>query len=89
MTQSAPAGVALAREPGTSADERLLEAAPAVVEAQRHGGARVAVFDEDARQGMRDDRRLEADLRDAIDGGDLTMAYQPIVNLADGSISGL
>ncbi len=59
------------------------------MEAKRRGGARVAVFDEDARQGMRDDRRLEADLRDAIDGGDLTVAYQPIVDLADGSICGL
>lgn len=89
MTQSATAGVTLAREPDVTADELLLEAAHAVAVAKRRGGGRVEVFDDQARQGRRDDRRLESDLRSAIEAGDLTVAYQPIVDLADGSICGL
>ena len=73
---------------GASAD-LLRDAGAAMAEARRLGGGQVVVFDEDlgARQHHR--RELERALTEAVREDQLLLHYQPIVNLEDGSITGV
>jgi EAL domain-containing protein (putative c-di-GMP-specific phosphodiesterase class I) len=48
------------------------------------GKSQVCTFAEDMRADVVDRMRLEADLRAAIEAGDLTLDYQPIVDLSTG-----
>src|SRR5437868_1515153 len=48
----------------------------------------VAVFTKELRERFMERAKLELDLRQAIDRGELAMHYQPIVSLSDGSLMG-
>lgn len=76
-------GIAVSDDGATSSDDLIRNADTALYEAKGNGKARAAIFDPS--MGTRAWQRLEveADLRRAIETGELTVHYQPIVRLAD------
>ena len=76
------------REPQASVDSLLADAGLALHRAQALGGGRVEVFSEALRQEAIARLRLEADLRHAISEQALSVAFQPIIRLADRSVCG-
>jgi len=75
--------------PSESAEQLLGFADAAMYEAKLRGRGRVAAYDEEIALGLR--VRLEdvGALRQAIDAGDLWVAYQPVVDMVDGSTLGV
>jgi diguanylate cyclase (GGDEF)-like protein/PAS domain S-box-containing protein len=69
-------------------DEMLKHAELAMIHAKRQGGDRIEVF-RPAMRTERDDRLLiESDLRKAIERGEISVLYQPIVRLEDRTVAG-
>jgi EAL domain-containing protein (putative c-di-GMP-specific phosphodiesterase class I)/GGDEF domain-containing protein len=77
-------GLTVAAAPRRDAAAVLREAATALSRARRAGGGCEA-FDSD----VGDRARVEADVAGAIARGELLLRYQPIVDLADGSVHGV
>ena len=75
---------------GTQAngEEMIKDAELAMYQAKRFGGDRIEPFRPAFRSAGTDRLQLESDLRRALDRGELTLAYQPIVRLEDQSIAG-
>ncbi len=71
-----------------SAASLLADAELAMYRAKRTGGNRVEPFRPAFRTVSTDRLQLETDLRRAIERKELSMAYQPIVKLANGEIAG-
>jgi diguanylate cyclase (GGDEF)-like protein/PAS domain S-box-containing protein len=69
-------------------EEVLRDADIAMYRAKAAGKARYALFDARLHQQVSDRVRLEADLRRAIEGGQLSVAYQPLFDLRSGKLSG-
>lgn len=85
----AAASVGVVVTTGSATAETLLrDADVAMYQAKNSGRGRLAVFDEEARR--RADRRLRVvtDLRRALGAAELTLAYQPIVDLRSGDLLG-
>lgn len=80
-------GIAIGRA-GMSASELVQQADLAMYAAKRTGRRRVAVFDREMR--VRADARLEleADLRTAMEQGEIELHYQPIVHTITGDVLG-
>jgi diguanylate cyclase (GGDEF)-like protein/PAS domain S-box-containing protein len=81
-------GVASA-SPGDQADDLLRNADMAMYAAKRHGKGRAEMYESRMYADIRERLDLEAALRAAIEGQQLILAYQPIVNLQTGEIYGL
>ncbi len=81
-------GIALATDPGVSADDLASEADTAMYEARRGGRSQVRLFDAVLRNVVRNRWEMESELRTALDNGDVTAWFQPVVDLADGTIRG-
>ena len=75
--------------PGTTTDELVRNADIAMYTAKRSGKGRAAVFQEAMSEVSRDLLDLQDDLRTALDAGQLSLHYQPIVALADGQVEGV
>ncbi len=75
-------GVTVQTAEHATADELVRDCDIAMYQAKAGGKGRVSVLDQGARSQARDKLRLVADLRAAIDGGGLTVAYQPVVETA-------
>jgi diguanylate cyclase (GGDEF)-like protein len=71
---------------GVQADDLLRDADVAMYLAKRHGPGRYRIFEPGMRAAVIDRAELEADLRHAVDRGQLRLHYQPIVHLATGRI---
>jgi len=69
-------------------EEVLRDADIAMYRAKAAGKARYALFDAGLHQQVTDRVRLEGDLRRAIEGGHLSVAYQPLFNLGTGKLTG-
>jgi len=87
LSVNASIGVA-ASEPGSEATELMRNADIAMYEA-RMGGDDIAVFTATMRKRVVGQLKLEAELRDAIEGGSLRVFYQPIVEIEHGELTGL
>ena len=85
---SASVGIAF-DTPGTQSDQLLRNADLAMYTAKRRGKARYEIFQPEMHTAAMDRLEIEADLRRALDRGELTLRYQPIVALGMGRISGL
>ena len=86
---SASVGIAYCG-PGEAVSYQLvINADAAMYEAKRAGGAGHRVVDLQAAQQERDHYHLEQDLRAALTGTGLEVAYQPIVRASDGRVSGV
>ena len=75
--------------PEDSSTDMLRRADVAMYAAKNSGGGRSAWFDPEMDARANDDNQLAEDLRHAISDNELHMVYQPIVNLADGTINGV
>jgi diguanylate cyclase (GGDEF)-like protein/PAS domain S-box-containing protein len=87
-TLSCSVGVATTRDPDTDPDAILREADVAMYRAKMRGRGLMELFDERAR--LEVDERVEAEreLRQALIGDQLKVAYQPVVSLSDGTMVG-
>ncbi|MCU0635661.1 MAG: EAL domain-containing protein [Gemmatimonadaceae bacterium] len=74
--------------PGQTVDDLVTEADLAMYGAKSQGRGRVEQFSVDMRQGIAARLDLEADIRHAIEREEFTLAYQPVVDLQTGCISG-
>jgi diguanylate cyclase (GGDEF)-like protein len=84
----ASVGVAVAGPGATSAQELLRHADIAMYVAKGRGRNGWALFDASMQSATLERLRLEADLRRALDEGQLELAYQPVVELATGELAG-
>jgi len=82
---SACAGVAVS-EPGLGAEELVARADTAQRHARGIGRGSIAVFDAQLAASDRALQQLVDDLRRAVEQGEITVAYQPIVDLATGEL---
>ena len=89
MTVSASIGIASARDAAGDADEVVRNADVAMYMAKANGKAGFAIFDPGMHTAIRARHELGADLRRAVDLGQLALVYQPIVSLESGRIAGL
>ena len=81
-------GVVTGRAEHDSPDAVLREADLAMYDAKGAGRSRFAVYSASGHGPTARRLRLEMDLRHAVERGELRLAYQPIVRLADGSLAG-
>jgi diguanylate cyclase (GGDEF)-like protein/PAS domain S-box-containing protein len=88
LMTSASIGITFSALGYTSPEDVLRDADTAMYKAKGAGKARYALFDASLHTEVADRLRLEGDLRHAIDEGRLTVAYQPVWELASGRISG-
>jgi len=85
---TASAGIALS-ESFDSAEGLLRDADAAMYRAKERGRNRAELFDEGLRTGLLARLAMESALRDAVGGDQLSVSYQPIVDLADGRVQGV
>ncbi|HEY9016611.1 MAG TPA: EAL domain-containing protein, partial [Gemmatimonadales bacterium] len=85
---TASIGVASAST-GDTADDLLRNADMAMYAAKRHGKGRAETYESRMYADIRERLDLEAALRSAIEGKELILFYQPIVNLKSGDIYGV
>jgi diguanylate cyclase (GGDEF)-like protein/PAS domain S-box-containing protein len=71
-----------------SADDMVKDAELAMHQAKRFGGDRIEPFRPAFRSVGTDRLQIESDLRRAIERGEFSLAYQPIVRLEDRSVAG-
>jgi diguanylate cyclase (GGDEF)-like protein len=69
--------------------QEVLRDADIAMHAAKQKNAGVAVFSKEMRVRFLERIRLENDLRHAIDRGELSLSYQPIVDLTNGSMFGM
>lgn len=81
-------GVAIGDESHRDADDVIRDAEIAMYQAKKLGGDRIEAFRATLKQTAGDRDIVENDLRAAIDQHELAVLYQPIIRLADGSVSG-
>jgi diguanylate cyclase (GGDEF)-like protein/PAS domain S-box-containing protein len=89
---TASIGVAIARpadQRGASAEMLIRNADAAMYRAKEGGRARCVLFDAAMRANAMRRLEVERELRHALDRDELTLHYQPVVNLRSGEISGL
>jgi diguanylate cyclase (GGDEF)-like protein len=82
-------GVAASDWGTVSADELLRNADVAMYRAKRAGRGQYAMFEPQMHATLVERLQLEADLRLALDRGEMAVHYQPIVALATGEITGV
>jgi diguanylate cyclase (GGDEF)-like protein len=80
----ATVGIAIADGDALGPDELLRNADLAMYRAKKEGGGRAATFESAMRTALLARIELEADLRHAVAGGGLSIAYQPVVELRSG-----
>ncbi|MFG2044721.1 putative bifunctional diguanylate cyclase/phosphodiesterase [Dactylosporangium sp. NPDC048998] len=88
LVVEASAGVAVGGA-GTDADELLRRADVAMYAAKERGKGRQVAYDPAMDQRGAERARIAAELRTALDDGQLRVFYQPIVRLADGHTVGV
>jgi diguanylate cyclase (GGDEF)-like protein len=86
---SASIGIAIAAPGETSADDVLRKADMAMYAAKAGGRCQFVIFDDDMSQRIDGQLSTVNALRQAIDGSELELHYQPIIRLADGHRLGL
>jgi diguanylate cyclase (GGDEF)-like protein len=86
---SASIGVALGHPRYQRSEELLRDADTAMYEAKRTGRSRAVAFDDTMRMRAQRRAKLENDLRNALEFGQLSLVYQPIVSLSSGALQGV
>jgi diguanylate cyclase (GGDEF)-like protein len=88
LSADACIGIALAPRDGTDLDQLLKNADLAMYEAKADGRRTCRFFEPGMDERFKALRTLELDLRQAIAEGGFELYYQPLVNLADGKVTG-
>lgn len=81
-------GIAVFPDDGLEEGELLSHADMAMYKAKEAGRGQYRFFNADMAKEIRSSRSIEIELRNAIEREELTVAFQPIVCISDGSISG-
>ena len=89
LTARASVGIALAPDHGQSIDELLQKADAAMHVAKENGRDQAQMWHAAISQRANHRFELEADLRQAVAGRQLAVAYQPIIDLKDGRVIGM
>ena len=87
VTVSGSVGIAVG-EAGATSDSLIGDADIAMYAAKMAGRNRSVVFDPQMRASAVAARELERELQGALDGDELRLVYQPVVDLADESVTG-
>lgn len=82
-------GIAFLDHSTRDAHEVLRNADTAMYRAKNAGKGQVAVFDKTMHQELLERLELESKIRDAVENDELTLRYQPIVDLHNGKIRGV
>lgn len=82
-------GISNASQRGLTVHDMQKQAASALLEAHRRGGAQIVLFDANLKDDRASDLAFESELRRAIAGDEIEIHFQPICNLADLKIAGL
>jgi diguanylate cyclase (GGDEF)-like protein len=82
-------GIALTGGPDDRPEDLVRDADAALYRAKDRGRARYELFDHPMRAGAVKRLAVEAELRRALDRGELRLHYQPIVRTDDGRLTGL
>jgi len=85
---TASIGIALSSSGYQDVQDMLRDADIAMYHAKQHGRARWMMFDQTMQEGALRRLTLEAELRAAVDSGQLYLQYQPIITPQDGVIRG-
>ena len=85
---SASVGLAVAEAGTLSADDLLRHADMALYEAKSMGRNCVTMFHPRMEEHLLRTKRIESELRHALARGELTLNYQPIVNIGNGRVTG-
>jgi predicted signal transduction protein with EAL and GGDEF domain len=88
VVAQASIGVSLGTGGSQSADELLREADSAMYAAKRRGGGRYELFDAALHASVVQRMSMECDLRAVELGAEMTLSYQPLVDLRDGRLTG-
>jgi diguanylate cyclase (GGDEF)-like protein/PAS domain S-box-containing protein len=88
LITSASIGITFSALGYTRSDDVLRDADIAMYKAKGAGKARYALFDASLHTEVANRLRLEGELRRAIDEGRLSVAYQPVYELADSRLAG-
>jgi diguanylate cyclase (GGDEF)-like protein len=88
LVTDASIGIALAPQDGTDLDQLLKSADLAMYGAKADGRRTYRFFERAMDARVRQRRALELDLRQAIVEGQFEIAYQPVVDLRSGAVSG-
>jgi diguanylate cyclase (GGDEF)-like protein len=72
----------------TTAEGVLRDADVAMYEAKSSGRNRMAIYEQEMQDRVASRLQLETELRDAVEGGQFEIHYQPIVNIRTGDIVG-
>ncbi|QMW24040.1 EAL domain-containing protein [Sandaracinobacteroides saxicola] len=84
----ASVGLAVGPHDGATVEDLLRAADLALYEAKAHGRGQVRSYDRAMHQAAEERRSLELDLRQALDRGELWLAFQPIVDAHDEHLTG-
>ncbi|HEX8616443.1 MAG TPA: bifunctional diguanylate cyclase/phosphodiesterase [Thermoanaerobaculia bacterium] len=88
VQMSGSIGIALSASGYTAADELLRDAYLALNRARQQGGGTQVLFDPKMQEQAAAAQKIEAELRIALENGELRTYFQPIVSLATGRITG-
>jgi diguanylate cyclase (GGDEF)-like protein len=86
---TASIGLARAPEHGVTTDELMRHADIALYEAKRRGRDQARFFSAEMAEQVQYRRKIEVDLRTALDTNGLALHYQPIVSCTTGAITGV
>jgi len=89
VNSGASAGITIVDDGQQDATELLHDAEKAMYEAKGMGRGRFVVFDPDIRERLRRRARLARDLPLAVAREELSLAFQPIVSLSTGAMTGV
>jgi diguanylate cyclase (GGDEF)-like protein/PAS domain S-box-containing protein len=89
VNSSVSIGIVTTEHMAADPDSVLRDADIAMYEAKRNGRGRYVMFDPSMRKRLRDDVSLENDLRHALEKGELTVVYQPLIDLDSGALDGI
>jgi diguanylate cyclase (GGDEF)-like protein/PAS domain S-box-containing protein len=89
VNSSVSIGIVTTEHMADDPDSVLRDADIAMYEAKRQGRGRYEMFDPSMRKRLRDDVALENDLRHALEKGELSVVYQPLINLTNGTLDGM
>ena len=89
VNSSVSIGIVTSTHAADDVEAVLRDADIAMYEAKRSGRGRYVLFEPSMHKRVRDDVAMEADLRRALADGELSVVYQPLVELATGSLDGM
>jgi diguanylate cyclase (GGDEF)-like protein/PAS domain S-box-containing protein len=81
-------GIAMSTSNYSRAEDILRDAETAMYRAKAQGGSQAVVFDQAMHAHALERLTLESDLRQAVERQEFVVHYQPVVSLADGSVTG-